>query len=554
MRSPRALPVVAILAVLGGALPCALAQQPTVGLLLHDPRAQVGYTLFPPQQSTSTYLVDIDGRIVHSWSSTRRPGTAAYLLDDGRLLRCEMVPGNPTFTGTGGAGGAIVLRQWDGTLDWQFTYSTADHLQHHDATALPSGNVLFIAWERKTSAEAIAAGRNPALLSRGELWPDTLVEVQPDGAGGATIVWEWHLFDHLVQDFDSSKANYGVVADHPELVDVNFTGSAGGPGGADWTHANAVKHDAALDQIVFSAHNLGEIWIIDHSTTTTEAAGHSGGRSGRGGDLLYRWGNPRAYRAGVAADQRLFGQHDAQWIPDGRPGAGHLLLFNNGVGRPAGMYSSIEEIEPPIQPDGSYLLVPGEAYGPAASTWTYTTPTPTDLYAQVISGAQRMVNGDTLICDGPKGTFFEVTAGGEEVWRYVNPVMGTGILTQGDAIGGGPGGQANSVFKIRRYDADFPGLSGRDLTPGGPLEPYALLRNADTTALSPLRPDPIGIFTGTGVMSLDPVGDRYIRPFVTGDVDATACPGSPLVFYEINSGTYVIRLARESACAVRVEY
>ncbi|MGC8644373.1 MAG: hypothetical protein ACP5XB_31305, partial [Isosphaeraceae bacterium] len=59
-----------------------------------------------------------------------------------------------------------------------------------------------------------------------------------------------------------------------------------------------------LDQILLSVHSFSEIWIIDHGTTTAEAATHKGGRSGKGGDLLYRWGNPQAYRAGTAADQQ----------------------------------------------------------------------------------------------------------------------------------------------------------------------------------------------------------------------------------------------------------
>ena len=82
-------------------------------------------------------------------------------------------------------------------------------------------------------------------------------------------------------------------------------------------HVNAVAYNAELDQIVLSSPHFNEIWIIDHGTTTEEAKGHTGGRWGKGGDILYRWGNPRAYRNGTKLDQRLFYQHNIQWIPKG---------------------------------------------------------------------------------------------------------------------------------------------------------------------------------------------------------------------------------------------
>ena len=100
------------------------------------------------------------------------------------------------------------------------------------------------------------------------------------------------------------------MAKHPELIDLNFrlsqvSGSAYEPS-SDWMHSNGIDYNPELDQIVLSARNFSEVWIIDHSTTTAEAAGHGGGKSGKGGDLLYRWGNPRAWRTGTRDDQQLF--------------------------------------------------------------------------------------------------------------------------------------------------------------------------------------------------------------------------------------------------------
>ncbi|MFN2164837.1 MAG: aryl-sulfate sulfotransferase, partial [Anaerolineae bacterium] len=312
---------------------------------------------------------------------------------------------------------------------WDFEYANSQHRLHHDIEPLPDGNVLMIAWEYKTEAEALAAGRDPALLADSELWPDTVIEVDPDTD---TIVWEWHVWDHLVQDYDAGRDNFGVVADHPELINLNYNAPGIPPGDADWNHVNAVDYNVEFDQILLSVHNFSEIWVIDHSTTTAKAAGHSGGDSGQGGDLLYRWGNPAAYDAGDPSDQQLFAQHDARWIPAGYPGAGRILVFNNGTGRPGGNYSSVDEIVPPVDSAGHYT-----SYGPSAPAWTYRADNPTDFYATNISGAQRLLDGSTLICDGPDGYFFQVTPAGDVVWEY--------------DYGG-------SVFRITRYAADYAGL------------------------------------------------------------------------------------------------
>jgi hypothetical protein len=224
----------------------------------------------------------------------------------------------------------------------------------------------------------------------------------------------------------------------------------------DWTHVNAVAYNPALDQVVISVHGFSEIWIIDHSTTKAEAAGHSGGRSGKGGDLLYRWGNPRVYRAGTKADQTLFTQHNAHWIPPGLTGEGHMLVFNNGGRRPDGSYSSVDELVLPVDGQGRYTLEPGSAFGPKGPVWSYSAPKKSDFYAFFISGANRLPNGDTLICSGPNGTIFEVTPAKEIVWKYVNPVKG-GFGPGGPR--GGPGGPPGPNQVLPGFLQDMLGLS-----------------------------------------------------------------------------------------------
>ncbi len=390
-----------------------------------------GYTLYMPINSTTTYLIDNDGNTVHSWDGNLNPALSVYLLENGNLLRTGKTQ-NDVFD-VSGRGGKVLEMSSDGSMEWNYSYSSDTYVLHHDIEYMENGNILMIAWEYKSYDEAVAAGRNPANVSDSGLYPDTIIEVEPTGTNTGSIVWEWRVWDHLVQDYDSSKSNYGTVADHPELIDLNFTDN-----NPDWTHFNSIDYNEEFDQIMVSVHEFSEIWIIDHSTTTEQAASHAGGTYGKGGDLLYRWGNPQAYGAGDSSDQILYKQHDATWIESGYPGEDNILVFNNGQGRTGGNYSSVEEITPPANESGNYSLTSGSAYGPESQTWTYDIET--DYYSTNISGAQRLPNGNTLICSGANGYFFEVTSDKETVWEYT--------YSDGD------------VFKVRRYGEDYSGLSG----------------------------------------------------------------------------------------------
>jgi hypothetical protein len=425
------------------------ANEPEIKLGLHvnDARACQAYTLVAPLQSKSTYLIDMDGRIVKTWECECTP-MVAVLLENGNLFRPGSLMGEEeSFGGGPGASGRIQEFTWDGEVVWDYRMFNDKQLAHHEATKLPNGNVLMIVWDKKTAEEAIAAGRRPETVRDSYLLPDSLVEVKPTGKTTGEIVWEWHVWDHLIQDHDRTKANYGNVAEHPELVDLNYGRDMIGrvmaaPGGAqqlqaigyvgannnrsdrrdfDWTHFNAVAYNPDLDQVVVSVHTFSEIWIIDHSTTSAEAASHKGGRSGKGGDLLYRWGNPEAYRAGTSKDRTLFAQHNAHWIPKGYPGAGNLLLFNNAHESPDGSYSTVDEIELPVSADGSYQREPGKPFGPSDAVWSYKAPKPSDFYSSFISGAHRLPNGNTVMCTGASGTIYEVTPEKEIVWKYQNP-------------------------------------------------------------------------------------------------------------------------------------
>jgi len=253
------------------------------------------------------------------------------------------------------------------------------------------------------------------------------------------------VWDHLVQHHAPDAPNYAEPSARPERIDLNADAHGAQIDAAqleqlqalgyvpadakpedlrsDFLHINTVAYHPRLDQIALSTPVLGEVWIIDHSTTREEASGGAGGKAGRGGDLLYRWGNSATYASAESREaKRLFYQHDVRWVPDGWPGAGNLLVFNNGRDRPEGMWSSIDEWTTPVRANGQYDLA-GTTFGPTSLAWQYKAAEPTSLYSPFISGAQRLANGNTLICEGGGGRFIEVTRRPSRV-GVPQPVLG----------------------------------------------------------------------------------------------------------------------------------
>ena len=440
---------------------CNIYAQQTMGLFFNDSTALNGYTLISPNSSNFDYLIDNCGNEIHSWESNYTHGESAYLLENGNLLRTARIPSS---FNAGGTGGRLEIYNWEGDLIWAYNYSSDEYHHHHDVEILPNGNILLIAWEAHSVVDATEAGRRPPIGNTG-VWAERIVEIEPIGSDQINVVWEWSLWDHLIQDYDSTKANYGVVADHPELINLNFEANTNGQTqGADWIHLNSIDYNAQLDQIVINSRVFNEFWVIDHSTTTAEAAGSTGGNSGKGGDILYRWGNPQAYDRGLSSDQKFFGQHDVQWIAEGYPDEGKILIYNNGAGRPEGSYSSVDIIVPPIDSEGNYQIGNGQAFGPTNLFWTYDGFPNDQFFSANISGANRLQNGNTLICVGRDGHIIEIDPDKNIVWDYINPIKSTGPAVQGTTISN------NSLFRAYRYATDYPAFEGKDLTPSDPLE------------------------------------------------------------------------------------
>ncbi len=466
--------------------------EPPSGLSFSAAGVAPGLTLFSPLRRTDVMLVDSQGELVHRWETELPPGGGVYLLDNGNLLRSAREPENPRFRG-GGIGGRIQEFDWDGNLLWDFVLADDYQTQHHDLAPLPNGNVLALVWEHRYPEDAIDLGRDPKALGEAGLWSTAVLELKPILPAGAQVVWEWHLWDHLIQDFDATKENFGAVAEHPGRLDINFDhrrepalgqaererlakereqmralgyigdndedgdpdliGAASSHRDPDWMHMNSVDFNARLDLIVLSSPKANEVFVIDHAISSDMASGQTGGRWNQGGQLLYRWGNPANYGAGERGERQLYFQHDPSWVA-GEEGP-ELLVFNNGGGVNARGFSSVDQLRLPFDEAHGFALEAGAAFAPKRPAWTYSNGK--DFYSGFISGAQRLPNGNTLICAGAQGRIFEVAAAGKVVWDYTNPYIGS--------IKVGQGGMAPGValFRATRIAPDHPGLRGRDL-------------------------------------------------------------------------------------------
>lgn len=365
------------------------------------------YTLYSTKNSSAAYLVDTNSTIYHSWTGLS-PTTAysSHLLPGGDLIRTVNHQGN-IFNG-GALTGEFEKVDYNGNVLWNFTYSTSAYCSHHDICPLPNGNVLVIAYESRTSAQVTQAGCSTAIT----MWPDKIVEVQQTGSTTGTVVWEWHLWDHLCQDYDPSKDNYVTnTANHPELFDINYN-----PIKEIW-HANGVDYNPVLDQIIISAHNSDEVYIIDHSTTTAEAAGHTGGLGGRGGDFLYRWGKPAVY--GQAGPAILDVVHDAHWIPEEYVNEGRIVAFNNhGISTSV---SCVDQVSTPLS-GYNYLYSPNTAYQPTS----YTSRLACTGHTNNEGGSQQLPNGNQLVCIAFSGYIYEVDPSGNTIWSISIP----GVVSQ----------------------------------------------------------------------------------------------------------------------------
>lgn len=470
-----------------------VTQGPTEVRLWDQARAFNGYTLFAAHGKT--YVIDMQGNLVHLWAQV---GTNPKLLDDGHLL--DASKDDPS-----GFGGFQEV-DWDGKVVWTYTESRKDYAPHHDFIRiynkkLGAPTTMYIANRTISQAQALAVGADPKTGPYDGAQVDAIVEVDMSGK----VVWEWWFLDHLIQAVDPAAPNWvgngKTIADWPGRLDANLPGR---PLRKDWLHCNSMDYNAELDQVVINPVG-GEFVVIDHGGTFVagDPAASIAAAAGTKGDFLYRYGDPARYKQGdppsiplnwttaSSGHKQIGGAHDIHWIRPGLPGAGHFLVFNNG------QYlfeltnqSYADEIAPYLDSKktdtGRYVNPPQAGYtvyeGPKDAGkpkrnlsnqlfWRYGSQSAGAMASHIGGSAQRLPNGNTLICADTEGHFLEVTAGDanhapEVVWEYVSPVtkdMGA-LKIMPDAVP-----MTNSVFRAYRYAPTDPAFQGKSLVSMGTI-------------------------------------------------------------------------------------
>ena len=396
------------------------------------------YIFISPFRENTSFLIDRLGNILHRWSSSKSV-FMAYLREDGSAVR-SITTGIDNGINLGGNTGAIEVIDKNNNLIWEWTLDTPTDVLHHDIALLPNGNILASVWTVKDRIEAIENGRDPSTIIDDKLVIDRIIEIEPIGTNQANIVWEWSVWDHLVQDFDASKFNFGDISTG-RLFDINQSSE-----GVNFTHGNGLDYIPSLDQIILNSRVLNEFIIIDHNTSTAQAATNTGGRYNRGGDILFRWGNPASYNSGTINDQQLHDQHDATFVGNNSFSRGTFLVFDNQDDL---TFSTIKEININVTADGFYDNIPISGNNPTAPIWTYSSP---EIFSGRTSGAQRLTSGNTLITSTSSNIIREVNYNNEVVWELDASIEVDGELEIN-----------SSGFKSRSYSKIYDGVIALDI-------------------------------------------------------------------------------------------
>ena len=383
------------------------------GTTIYEPaRAWNGYTVLSPLQTQAVLVIDMNGNVVKRWEGLNNSaGGPARVLPGGILISASGArPPNQESL-------ELVQQDFDGKVIWQFSHNEQiktregstiwSARQHHDwqRESLPAG------YYSPESAPVVEGTSTLILTHTNRLQPrvadvmledDRLVEVSWKG----DVLWEWVASDHIDELGFAPDARKAIKAAQ------SFNKARGS---FDWLHINSAHYvgpNRWFDQgdMRFAPNNV----IISSREASLLAV------VGRDGKIVWRLGPDFSESKELRAIRQVIGQHHAHIIPKGLPGAGNLLVFDNGGSSGYGFAS-------PIAPDGVGAFARSTSrvveINPVTLelVWSYTNPR---FFSTNISSAQRLPNGNTLITAGAGGRMFEVTTEGAIVWEYMYPLFG----------------------------------------------------------------------------------------------------------------------------------
>jgi len=390
------------------------------------------YTLFT--DSGGTHLIDNCGYEVHSWPQIRDRDISYHvkLLPNGNILYQD--------------NREMYEMDWEGDIIYSFR-APSGLIFEYEVIKKENGNYLCLGRESMSNSEFRDMGYNLSLGSPDVI--DVVVEIDPTQD---SIIWDWHLADHVIQERDSTLNNYGVIKENPQLLNLDAISTY------DWTFyesfmINGMGYNDELEMIALSVRKMSEVIFIDNSTTAEESTDHSGGRYGKGGDVIFRWGNPQNYGYGTQDDQILYYQHNPIWVHYGEY-KNQVSVFNNGLDRPVDYYSSIDIFQVNPDENGNFPFDEELGFLPINASYSYNNldhEYEVLLVSDYTSGAQMLENGNLFITEGRSGRLFEVTPAGDMVWEYI-----------------APGGWY--LFRAEKYPLDYTAFDGKILEPNGTVE------------------------------------------------------------------------------------
>ena len=429
--------------------PAAQTVYPT-GTTIYDPdRSWNGFTVLSPLGTQAVLIIDMNGEVVKRWDGfNNSAGGPARVLPGGHVIAASGArpPHQEALE--------LIQRDFDGATVWRF--------DRGEQITLTDGRTIWSArqhhdWQRddfpagyySPESEPALQGRSTLILAHADrrqpavadvlLGDDRLIEVDAKGE----IVWEWLAGDHIDE--------LGFAADARQVI-RSAAAFNKARGSYDWLHVNSATYVGpnqwydkgdrrfAPENMIISSREASIVAIV-----------------ARDGSIVWRLGPDFSASRELRAIRQIIGQHHPHLIPKGLPGAGNLLVFDNGGSSGYGFAS-------PIAPDGR------GAFQRAGSrvleinpvtlqlVWSYANPR---FFSTNISSAQRLPNGNTLITAGAGGRLFEVTREGAIVWEYMFPLFGGA-------------NQSNAVYRAYRlpygWIPQLPVPAQRRVTPPAPGE------------------------------------------------------------------------------------